>query len=190
MRTEEVLTPLSFLRRSAAMFADRPAVVDGDRRLSYAEFDRRVAGMAGLLAARGVRKGDRVAVLSPNSPMLLEAHYGVPLSGAILVALNMRLSSRELRYILDDAGVRLLLFDAELAALADDVCAAGALVGSRLMSTSPASPRRRRSSRISTTNGRRWRSTTRAEPPGARRERSITTAAPTCRRSQWPRTRR
>jgi fatty-acyl-CoA synthase len=120
MRTEEVLTPLSFLRRSAAMFADRPAVVDGDRRLSYAEFDRRVAGMAGLLAARGVRKGDRVAVLSPNSPMLLEAHYGVPLSGAILVALNMRLSSRELRYILDDAGVRLLLFDAELAGLADE----------------------------------------------------------------------
>ena len=123
-RVEEVLTPVNFLRRGVQMFADRCAVVDGDRRFSYAEFHRRAGAMAGLLAARGVRRGDRVAVLSPNSPMLLEAHFGVPLTGAILVALNMRLSSRELRYILDDAGVRLLLFDAELEALANDAAPA------------------------------------------------------------------
>ncbi|GAB3686201.1 hypothetical protein GCM10027597_37630 [Saccharopolyspora tripterygii] len=84
------LSPVSFLERAAAVFADRPAVVDGDRRDTYARLWQRAQRLAGLLAARGVQPGDRVAVLSPNTHLLLEAHYGVPLAGAVLVALNTR----------------------------------------------------------------------------------------------------
>ncbi|MCL4291399.1 MAG: AMP-binding protein, partial [Thermoleophilia bacterium] len=112
------LTPLSFLRRSATAFPDRIAVVQGERRLTYRELERRTGALAGALAAAGVERGDRVAVLAPNSPALLEAHYGIPGAGAVLVALNVRLGAAEIAGILEHSGARLLLVDRELEHLA------------------------------------------------------------------------
>ena len=105
------LTPVSFLDRSAKVFEHRTAVVDGDLRLTYAEFDERADRLAGAVAAFGVEPGDRVALLAPNSHVLLEAHYGVPRAGAVLVALNNRLSPSELAYIVGHSGARLLIAD-------------------------------------------------------------------------------
>jgi fatty-acyl-CoA synthase len=115
------LSPLSFLRRSAAVFADRTAVIDGERSYSYSELERRVARMAALLDDRGIARGDRVAVLAPNTPLLLEAHFAVPALGAVLVALNFRLTPRDLDRIVAHAGARLLLFDDELAEAAGEI---------------------------------------------------------------------
>ena len=112
-RTE--LTPISFLRRSASVFPDRTAVVHGERRYSYRELEDRVDRLARALQADGLERGDRVAFLSPNTPAMLEAHYGVPAAGGVLVAINTRLNSEEVGYILDHCGARFLFVDAELA---------------------------------------------------------------------------
>jgi fatty-acyl-CoA synthase len=105
------MTPVSFLRRAAAVFGDRTAIVDGDFSCTYRDFWLRARQSADLLASVGVERGDRVAVLAPNSCLLLEAHYGVPLSGGVLVALNCRLAPAELAYILEHSGTRILLVD-------------------------------------------------------------------------------
>ena len=109
------LTPVSFLRRAAAVFGDRTAIVDGDFSCTYRDFWLRARQSADLLASAGVKPGDRVAILAPNSHLLLEAHYGVPLSGGVLVALNSRLAPAELAYILEHSGARILLVDNEFA---------------------------------------------------------------------------
>ncbi len=111
-RTE--LTPLSFLERSALMFPEKVAVVHGKQRYSYREFAARVYRLASQLRAMGMKKHDRVAFLCPNIPPLLEAHYAVPAAGGILVAINTRLSSREIDFILQHAGVTFLFVDNEL----------------------------------------------------------------------------
>ncbi|HZQ76564.1 MAG TPA: acyl--CoA ligase family protein [Acidimicrobiia bacterium] len=111
-RTE--LTPISFLRRSASVFPDRTAVVHGERRYTYREFEDRVDRLARALTSAGLERGDRVAFLSPNTPAMLEAHYGVPAAGGVLVAINTRLSSEEVGYILGHSGARFLFVDAEL----------------------------------------------------------------------------
>ena len=116
-RTE--LTPLSFLERSAAVFREKPAVIYGDRSYTYPEMQRRVNRLASALARAGVRKGDRVAILCPNIPPMLEAHVGVPLAGAILVSINTRLSTDEIAYILNHSGSKVLLVDTELAGLVE-----------------------------------------------------------------------
>ena len=113
------LTPVSFLRRAAAVFGDRTAIVDGDFSCTYHDFWLRARQSADLLASAGVKPGDRVAILAPNSHLLLEAHYGVPLSGGVLVALNSRLAPAELAYILEHSGARILLVDNEFAASAE-----------------------------------------------------------------------
>ncbi|ASU78326.1 acyl-CoA synthetase [Actinopolyspora erythraea] len=113
------LTPISFLRRSAAVFAERPAVVDGGFRCTYAQFWHRSQQLAGLLAERGVEPGDRVCVLAPNTHLALEAHYGVPMAGGVLVAVNTRLSPREIAYILDHSGASFVLVDSEFVPLLD-----------------------------------------------------------------------
>jgi fatty-acyl-CoA synthase len=123
------LAPVDFLARAAHVHRDRPALVDGDLRLSYDELWSRARHMAGALAELGVEEGDRVAVLAANSHLLLEAHYGVPLAGGVLVALNLRLAAAELAYIVEHAGARLLLCDGELEPLARE---AAQLVGSRV----------------------------------------------------------
>jgi fatty-acyl-CoA synthase len=114
MLSFEPLTPTAFLQRSAEVFGDRTAVVDGDRRFTYAELHDRSGRLAGgLRVALGVKPGDRVAVLAPNTHLLLESHYGVPLAGAVLVALNYRLSASELGAILRHSGATVLLCDFE-----------------------------------------------------------------------------
>jgi fatty-acyl-CoA synthase len=119
----ETLTPTAYLDRSAAVFPDRTAVVDGALRLTYAEFHDRCLRQAGLLAGLGVEPGDRVAVLAPNTHLMLESHYGVLYAGAVLVALNTRLSTAELAYIVEHSGARVLLHDPELREPAAEVVA-------------------------------------------------------------------
>ncbi|HLB11813.1 MAG TPA: AMP-binding protein, partial [Dehalococcoidia bacterium] len=108
------LTPLRFLERSAAVFRERPAVVYGEIQCTYGQFSERVNRLASALRSQGIEKGDRVAFLAPNIPPLLEAHFAVPLAGAILVAINTRLGPEEVRYILDHSGAKLLFVDTEL----------------------------------------------------------------------------
>ena len=108
------MTPLAFLERSAAAFPDRTAVVDGDERLTWGEFRERSRRLAAALQQRGIEKGDRVAFLAPNGHELLEAHYGVPWAGAVLVAINTRLMPDEVGYILEHSGARLLVVDPSL----------------------------------------------------------------------------
>jgi fatty-acyl-CoA synthase len=117
----EPMSPVSFLDRSAVVYRDRLAVVDGDRRFSYGEFHERCLRQAGVLIAAGVDEGDRVAVLAPNSSLLLEAHFGVPYAGAVLVALNVRLTPRELALIVEHAGARVLMYSAEMKAAAEEI---------------------------------------------------------------------
>jgi fatty-acyl-CoA synthase len=118
------LTPTAFLERSARVFPDRTAVIDGDRRFTYREFADRSRRLAGALAARGVFPGDRVAALCSNSSAMLEMHNGVPWTGAVLVPLNVRLSAEELEYILRHCGARFLIADAQLAKTAAEVASA------------------------------------------------------------------
>ncbi|MGH3321437.1 MAG: acyl--CoA ligase family protein [Streptosporangiaceae bacterium] len=108
------LTPLAFLERSAEVFPDKTAIVYGDRRLTYAEFAAEATRLAHALRASGVRPGDRVAYLLPNIPEMLVAHFGVPLAGAVLVAINTRLAPEEVRYICDHSGAKVLVVDAGL----------------------------------------------------------------------------
>jgi fatty-acyl-CoA synthase len=113
-RTE--LSPQSFLRRNAFVFPDKVAVVYGNRRYSYRELEERVNRLASRLRAAGLQRGDRVAWLCPNIPPMLEAHFGIPASGGILVTVNTRLAAEEVDYILRHSGARFLFVDAELAA--------------------------------------------------------------------------
>ena len=114
------LEPAAWLRRSARVFGDRVAVIDDDMSFTYAQFDERVDRMVGALRALGVRPGDRVAVLSPNTHVMLALHYALPRIGAPIVALNIRLSAPELAGILEHAGAAILLYDWELETLALD----------------------------------------------------------------------
>ncbi len=115
------LTPTAFLDRSRLVSGDRLALVDGEVRRTYAELADRCERLAGGLAGLGVAPGDRVSVLAPNTGVALEAHFGVPWSGAVLNALNTRLSAVELAWIVDHAGSRVLVVDRDLADLARDV---------------------------------------------------------------------
>jgi len=113
------LTPLAFLDRSAAAFPDRTAVVDGERRLTWADLRERARRLAVALQEGGIEKGDRVAFLAPNVTELLEAHYGVPAAGAVLVAINTRLKADEVEYILEHSGSRIVVVDPALAELVE-----------------------------------------------------------------------
>ena len=108
------LTPLRFLERSAAVFPDKLAIVCGERRYTYREFADEVTRVAHALQASEIEPGDRVAYLCPNVAELLIAHFAVPLSGGVLVALNVRLSSDEVGYICRHSGARLLIVAEEL----------------------------------------------------------------------------
>ncbi|WP_127782716.1 acyl--CoA ligase family protein [Rhodococcus sp. X156] len=108
------LTPTAFLDRARVVHTDRLALVDGDVRRTYGELAERCDRLAGALASIGVRPGDRVSVLAPNSAVALEAHYGVPMAGAVLNALNTRLSAAELAWIVTHAGSVVLVVDADL----------------------------------------------------------------------------
>ena len=117
----EGLNPLAFLKRSAFVYPDKTAVVYGHRRLTYAQLRQRVAQLSAALKDAGVRKGDRVAFLVPNLPEMLEGHFGPLRLGAVLVALNIRLSAREIEYIINHSGAKLLVFDSELAPIVREI---------------------------------------------------------------------
>src|ERR1700744_3494409 len=114
-RTE--LNPVDFLRRAAYMYPEKIAMVNEERRYSYARLADRAWRLANALRSAGLRKGDRVATLLFNSSAMLEAHFGVPAAGGILVAVNNRLASAEIGYILAHSGARYLLVDTDLEAL-------------------------------------------------------------------------
>lgn len=109
------LSPLSFLARSASVFADRPAVLYRDTVYTYRQLGERVGRAAAALRNLGIQPGDRVAYLCPNVPALLEAHFAVPLLGAVLVAINTRLAASEVAYILEHSGAKVLILDSEYA---------------------------------------------------------------------------
>lgn len=113
------LTPVRFLRYSEQQFPDRTAVVCGNQRFTYAQFADRASRLAGALHQTGVKPGDRVAFLSMNCHRLLEAYYGVPAAGAVLLPLNIRLAGHELAYILNDAGAKVLFLEQDFLGLVD-----------------------------------------------------------------------
>ncbi len=113
------LTPIRLKRHAAKIYGRKVGVVCGEDRFTYREFDERADRLSAALLRLGVKKGDRVAYLSFNCHRLLEGYYGVPQIGAILLALNIRLSPEELAYILNDATPRVLFFDPELIPLVE-----------------------------------------------------------------------
>jgi fatty-acyl-CoA synthase len=114
------LTPLSFLPWAAHVYAGKPAVIHGERTFTYAELYARCRRLASALARRGVGRGDCVAIMAPNVPAMLEAHYGVPMVGAVLNALNYRLDARTIAFILDHGQAKLLITDREFSATIED----------------------------------------------------------------------
>ncbi len=109
------LTPISFLARSAAVYPGKPAVIHGDRVFTYAEFAARCRRLASALARRGIGPGDTVAIMAPNVPAMLEAHFGVPMAGAVLNALNYRLDAGTIAFLLEHSGAKVLITDREFA---------------------------------------------------------------------------
>ena len=108
------LTPLSFLQRSSIVYPDKTAVIHGDHQYSYREFADRCRRLASALAAHGIGRGDTVSVMAPNVPAMLEAHYGVPMTGAVLNALNYRLDAASISFILEHAQTKVLITDREI----------------------------------------------------------------------------
>ena len=111
------LNPVDFLERAAYLYPDKVAVAEGPQSYSYGQFAQRAWRLANALRSAGLEKGDRVATLLFNSAPMLEAHFGVPAAGGILVAINHRLASPEVGYILRHSGARFVLLDAELDSL-------------------------------------------------------------------------
>ncbi len=118
-----------FLRRAALLYPGKTAVVDGDRRFIYAEFQQRANRLSNALLSLGIGKGDRVCILSPNSHFFLESFYGTSQIGAVLVPLNYRLVAAEHEYILNHAGVKAVLVDHEYTAVVDEIRARLTTVG-------------------------------------------------------------
>jgi len=117
----DVLTPVKFLVRSAMVFPDKEAVVYGDTRRTYRQFYERVNRLASALKSKGIEKGDKVAFICPNTPPMLEAHYAVPMIGAALVSINIRLSANEIAYIINHSDAKALFVDNEFAGLVKPV---------------------------------------------------------------------
>jgi fatty-acyl-CoA synthase len=109
------LSPLDFLRRAAAVHPRRTAVVHGALRYDWTTAYRRCRQLASALQRRGLKRGDTVAVMAPNIPPLFEAHYGVPMAGAVLNALNTRLDAATIAFILEHGETKLVIVDREYA---------------------------------------------------------------------------
>ena len=107
----EPLSPVSFLRRAAQIAPAHTAVIHGDRRYTYAQFYERSCRLASALSRRGVGQGDCVAIMGANTPEMLEAHNGVPMLGAVLNSLNIRLDPRTIAFILEHGEAQVLLTD-------------------------------------------------------------------------------
>jgi fatty-acyl-CoA synthase len=110
------LTPLTLLERAAAVFPDHIAVIHGKQRRNYADFYRRCRQLASALAAHGICKNDTVAAVLANTPAMLEAHYGVPMAGGVLNAINTRLDPVSIAYMLEHGDAKILITDREFSA--------------------------------------------------------------------------
>ena len=107
------LTPLTFLERAATVFPKHTAIIHGAIRRNYDEFYRRSRQLASALSNKGIGRGDTVSVMLANTPAMLESHYGVPMSGAVLHSLNTRLDPAVIAYQLDHADTKVLIVDRE-----------------------------------------------------------------------------
>jgi fatty-acyl-CoA synthase len=117
------LSPLSFLARAAEVYPDKTALIHGSLRQTWAQTYARCRRMASALARAGVGVGDTVAILAPNTPAMYEAHFGVPMAGAVLNSINIRLDARTVAFILEHGEAKVLLVDRELAAVAAEALA-------------------------------------------------------------------
>ena len=109
------LSPISFLKRTASVFPDRTAIIHGPHRQTWAETAARCRRLASALAAAGVQRGQTVAIMAPNTPAMIEAHFGVPMLGAVLNAINVRLDAATVAFILAHGEARAVLVDREFA---------------------------------------------------------------------------
>ena len=107
------LSPVTFLRRAAAVYPLKTAIIHGDRRYSYRQFHERACCLASALKRRGVEQGDCVAIMGANTPEMLEAHFAIPMAGAVLNSLNVRLDAETIAFILDHGEAKVLLSDLE-----------------------------------------------------------------------------
>nr|MCA8835464.1 AMP-binding protein [Pseudomonadota bacterium] len=103
------LSPLSFIKRAALMFPDHPAVIYGKRRYTWAETYKRTVQLATAITNHGLGKGDTVAILSANTPEMVEAHFGVAMAGAVLNSINTRLEPETIAYILEHGEAKMLI---------------------------------------------------------------------------------
>lgn len=117
------LTPLDFLKRAADVFPNRIAVVNGKQTFTWSEHAARCRQLATALIGAGIQRGDVVAILAPNSPAMIESHFGVPLAGGVLNALNIRLDPAAIAFILTHSEAKMLLVDREFGQLAKDAIA-------------------------------------------------------------------
>ena len=117
------LTPLVFLERAAHVFPDQVAIIHGPLRRSYREFHARAKRLASALAKRGIKRGDTVAVLLANTPAMLEAHYGVPMTGGVLNTLNTRLDAAIIGFCLDHGEAKVVIVDREFSKTMKDALA-------------------------------------------------------------------
>src|SRR4051812_12731866 len=123
------LSPVSFLTRAARIYPNRVAVIHGARQFTYAQFLERSRRLASALARAGVGKGDTVTIMAPNTPQMLEAHYAVPMLGAVLCSINIRLDASAIAFILRHSETKVVLTDTEFAAvMAPAVADSGLLV--------------------------------------------------------------
>jgi fatty-acyl-CoA synthase len=118
---EAPLTPLAFARRARRLYADREAVVDGDLRLTYADFFRRCDRWSAALQRLGVAQGDRVAYIAPNTHAQLESFYAVPQIGAVLVPINYRLIADDFAYIINHSGATVVCAHSDYLAAVDGI---------------------------------------------------------------------
>ncbi|MSO65960.1 MAG: acyl-CoA synthetase [Alphaproteobacteria bacterium] len=117
------LTPVSFLARSAVVYPNKPAVIHGEVSYSYATFHARCRRLASALKRLGIRRGETVAIMAPNVPAMLEAHYGVPMAGAVLNALNYRLDAASIAFCLNHGRAKVLIADREFSAVVEPALA-------------------------------------------------------------------
>ena len=114
------LTPLVFLERAASVHPDHVAIIHGSEKVAYRDFCTRSRQLASALQARGIGKGDTVSVMLANTPAMLEAHYGVPMVGAVLHSINTRLDAATIAFMLDHAETKVLIVDTEFGVVLKD----------------------------------------------------------------------
>ena len=118
---ETALTPIEFARRAKRLYSDREAVVDGDLRFTYGEFLERCDRWSSALQALGIKQGDRVAYIAPNTHSHLEAYYAIPQIGAVLVPINYRLQPNDFEYIINHCGARIVCVHPEYIPAIDQI---------------------------------------------------------------------